>query len=158
MFTPAPFLSFLTALNLRSHLVQSKLYSYQRTTGSYKCNSLRCQVVKECYQFPSHVTEETFKINHYFDCTSRSLIYMISCKVCGKQYVVSAMKRFRLWWNNTSLAKEKLKEGRTVYKSIFMNNFWVRITNVSLMKLKLFLSIKLTYRILLEESNSAELR
>ena len=96
VFTPAPFLSFLTALNLRSHLVQSKLYSYQRTTGSYKCNSLRCQVVKECYQFPSHVTEETFKINHYFDCTSRSLIYMISCKVCGKQYVVSAMKRFRL--------------------------------------------------------------
>ena len=110
MFTPAPFLSFLTALNLRGHLVQSKLYSFQRTTGSYKCNSPRCQVVKECYQFSSHVTEETFKINHYFDCNSKSLIYMISCKACDKQYVVSAMKRFRLWWNNnTSLANEKVE-------------------------------------------------
>ena len=55
------------------------------------------------------------------------------------------------------LPMKKLREGKTVYKSIFMNNFWVRITNVSWMKLKLFLSIKLTYRIVLEESNSAEL-
>ena len=39
----------------------------------------------------SHVTKETFKINHYFACNSKSLIYLISCKVCDKQYVGSTM-------------------------------------------------------------------
>ena len=123
MFTPAPFLSFLTALNLRGHLVQSKLYSFQRTTGSYKCNSPRCQFVKECYQFSSHVTEETFKINHYFDCNSKSLIYIISCKACDKQYVVSAMKRFRLWWNNTSLANAKVQRGEDCIQEYLHEQF-----------------------------------
>ena len=34
VFTPAPFVSFRTARNLRSHLVRSKLYPLQSTTGS----------------------------------------------------------------------------------------------------------------------------
>ena len=80
VFTPAPFVSFRSARNLRSHLVRSKLYLFKRTTGSYKCNTPRCQVgqnVKECYEFSSHVTKKTFKINHYFDCNSKSLIYLL---------------------------------------------------------------------------------
>ena len=44
VFTPASFASFRTTPNLRSHLVQSKLYPLQRTTGSYKYNTPRCQV------------------------------------------------------------------------------------------------------------------
>ena len=62
VFTPAPFISFRTARNLRSHLVRSELYPLKRTAGSYKCNTPRCQVgknVKECYEFSSHVTKET---------------------------------------------------------------------------------------------------
>ena len=98
VFTPAPFISFRTARNLRSHLVRSELYPLKRTAGSYKCNTPRCQVgknVKECYEFSSHVTKETFKINHYFDYNSKCLIYLMSCKVCGKQYVGSTTERFR---------------------------------------------------------------
>ena len=74
IFTSAPFTSFGTACNLRNHLVHSKLYPLKRTTGSNKCNTLRCQVgknVKECYKFSSHVTKETFKMNHCFDCNSK---------------------------------------------------------------------------------------
>ena len=73
VFTPAPFISFRTALNLRSHLVCSKLYPLNQTTGTYKCNTPRCHIgknVKECYEFSSHVTKETFKINHCFDVTA----------------------------------------------------------------------------------------
>ena len=38
--------------------------------------------------FPvGHVTKETFKTNHFFDCNSKSLIfiYLISCKVCSNR-------------------------------------------------------------------------
>ena len=44
VFTPTPFASFCTTPNLQSHLVQSKLYPLQRTTGSYRYNTPRCQV------------------------------------------------------------------------------------------------------------------
>ena len=96
VFTPRNFALFCTARSLRSHLVRSKLYSLQLATGFYKYNTPRCQVgknIKECYQFSSHVTKKTFKIN-YFDYNSKSLIYLMSCKVPGKQYVGSTTKRF----------------------------------------------------------------
>ena len=144
MFTIASLVSFYIAHNLRSHLVWSKLYPLQRTTGSCKFNASRFQVdknVKECSEVSSHVTKGTSKINHYFHCNSSSLIYLIPCKVCGKRYVECT----------------KLTETRTLCKSISMSNFSARITTVSLMSLKLFLSTKLTYWILLEEKNSVEL-
>ena len=56
----------------------------------------------------------------------------------------------------TSLAKEKLREGRSVCKGVFRNTFKARVTTVWLMTLKLFLLIKLTHRILPEEKNSGE--
>ena len=83
--------------------MQSKFYPLQRATGSCKCNTPPCQLgknVKECYEFSSYVTKETLKISHYFDCNRKSLIYLISFKVCGKKYVGSATERFRFRWNN----------------------------------------------------------
>ena len=87
VFTPVPLVKFCTARSLRRHLLQSKLYPFQRTIGSCKCKSPRCQVGKndkKCYEFSSHVTKKTFKINHYF-ANSKSLIYLISSKVFGEQ-------------------------------------------------------------------------
>ena len=52
VFTPAPFASFRTTSNPHSHLVQSKLYPLQSTTGSYKYKTPCCQIgrnVKEFY-------------------------------------------------------------------------------------------------------------
>ena len=48
-----------------------------------------------------------FKINHYFDYYSKSLIYLISCKVYGKQYVGSTTERFRFRWNNYKSCQRK---------------------------------------------------
>ena len=126
VFTPAPFISFRTARNLRSHLVRSKLYPLKRTTGSNKCNTPRCQVgknVKECYEFSSHVTKETFKINHYFDCNSKCLIYLMSCKVCGKQYVGSTTERFRFRWNNYKSCQRKAERGEDCMQKYFHDHF-----------------------------------
>ena len=109
-----------------SLLVRSKLYPLQRTTGSYKCNTLRCQVgknVKECYEFSNHVTQETFKINHYLDCNSKSLIYLISCKVCGKQYVGPATERFSFPWNNYNSCQQKAERGENCMQRYLHEHF-----------------------------------
>ena len=54
VFTPAPFASFCTARNPRSHLVRSKLYPLEKKTGSQECKfqrCLTCKNVQECDTF-----------------------------------------------------------------------------------------------------------
>ena len=120
VFTPLPFAFFRSVWNLRSHLVRSKLYHQEWKIGSSKCNSpccLNCNNIKECDTFISHITKETFKINHHFNCKSKSLNYLFNCKVCGKQYVRSTTGKFRYQWNNYS---RKQKEEKILCKNNYM--------------------------------------
>ena len=126
LFTSLPFVSFRSVRNLRSHLVRSKLYPEERAIGSAKCNSPRCLTcndVKECDTFTSHVTKETFKINHRFDCNSKCLIYLLSCKVCGKQYVGSTTDRFRFRWNNYKNCQRKAERGEDHMQKYLHDHF-----------------------------------
>ena len=71
--------------------------------GSSKCGSKRFQVylnVSETDTFESFQTKRQCKINHHLDCNDKCLIYLLSCKTCGLQYVSSTSDRFRLRWNN----------------------------------------------------------
>ena len=126
VFTPTPFASFRTARNLSSHLVRSKLYPLEKKTGSRKCKLQRYLIfknVKECNTFSSFVTKESFKINHHFDCNSKCLIYLMSCKVCGKQYLGSATERFRFRWNNYKDNHRKAKRGEDHTQKYFHEHF-----------------------------------
>ena len=42
----------------------------------------------------------SFRINHRFDCDSEGVVYLISCKSCGLQYVGNTITAFRLRFNN----------------------------------------------------------
>ena len=44
VLTPFLMVSYCNAINLCSYLVRGKLYPLERTRGSYKCGSTRCQV------------------------------------------------------------------------------------------------------------------
>ena len=90
MFTPAPLVSFRSGYSLRSHLVRAKVYLLIRKKGSSCCGKSRCETcfnIRETDTFQSFVTKEIYKINNHFHCDSKSVIYLISCKVCGLQYV-----------------------------------------------------------------------
>ena len=50
--------------------------------------------------FRTHITDETYKINHKLNCDDNCLIYLLSCKCCGKQYVGETTDSFRYRWNN----------------------------------------------------------
>ena len=64
-FTSFPFVPFGSALNLKSHLVRSKLYPQERKIDSTKCNNSPCRLtgknVKEWDTFTSHVTKKHLK-------------------------------------------------------------------------------------------------
>ena len=71
--------------------------------GSSKCGSKRSQVclnVSETDTFESFQTKRQYQINHHLDCNDKCLIYLLSCEICGLQYVSSTSDRFRLRWNN----------------------------------------------------------
>ena len=55
--------------------------------------------------------KKRFKINLYFNCNSKCLIYLFSCKVCRKQYVGSTTDKFRYQWNNYRNSQRKAETG-----------------------------------------------
>ena len=104
VFTPAPFVSFRTARTLSTHLVRAKVYPVEeRLVGSRKCLRYRCQVCKnnvETDTFQSFVDKKVYKINDRFTCSDKCLVYLLSCKVCGRQYTGQTVDEFRYRWNN----------------------------------------------------------
>ena len=82
--------------------------------GSSKCGSKRCQVclnVSETYIFESFQTKRQYKINQHLNNNDKCLIYLLSCKTCGLQYLGSATDRFRLRWNNYKDNDRKAQRG-----------------------------------------------
>ena len=90
VFTSAPFVSFSSARNLKGFLVRSKVYPLERRVDSEKCNRKRCLVclnVAETDTFESFQTKKQYKINHNLNFCDKYLIYLLSSKICGLQYV-----------------------------------------------------------------------
>ena len=126
VFTPAPFVSFRSGFSLRNHLVPAKIYPLLRQKGSTCCGKGRCETcfnMKETNTFQSFVTKKVYKINHHFHCDSKCIVYLLSCKVCGLQYVGSNVDRFRLRWNNYKCSQRVALEGGAPKQNYFHQHF-----------------------------------
>ena len=109
VFQPGPMVSFRSPRNLSSYSIQM-----ERKTGSCKCKGNRCQVclnVSETETFTSTMIHTSYKINHSFDCNDKCLIYLLTCKICLKQYVGSTTDCFRYRWNNYKCNDRKYARG-----------------------------------------------
>ena len=104
VFTPAPFVSFRTARTLRTHLVRAKVYpAEKKLVGSRKCHRNRCTVCKNVVKtdtYQSFVDKIVYKINHKSTCSDKCLVYLLSCKVCGRPYTGQTVDEFRYRWKN----------------------------------------------------------
>ena len=98
-----PRVAFRNAKTLKDRLVRSKLRNESEVeTGSFKCNGKRCEVcnyIEPGSKFKSFVTQKSYEINFRFDCNSSDVIYLISCKICGRQYTGTTVTRFRERFN-----------------------------------------------------------
>ena len=104
---PSFTLKFRRPKNLQDYLVHVRLRPVGQSTmdhkGTFRCNNSRCDVCNYVIlgdSFSSHVTNSSYRINYQLDCNSRNVVYLISCKVCGLQYVGSTTTEFRLRFNN----------------------------------------------------------
>ena len=73
------------------------LLTCKQSTKQYVSHGKCCAVclnVNETSPSTSSVTHETYKINHKFDCNSKCLIYLLTCKQSTKQYVSQTMDDF----------------------------------------------------------------
>ena len=139
VFTPKPMISFRSTRKMRSYLVRVELYPEERTKGSFKCGSKRCEVclnVTETPTFTSTVTGETYIINHKFNCNDNCLVYLLTCNCCIKQYVGQTVDEIRFTWNNYKSNCRKNQRGETcmqqhLYKHFCSSNHNCFISDVS---------------------------
>ena len=126
VFTPVPMASFRSARKISSYLVPAKLHPLERCAGSFKCGGRPCQVcliVKETEVFTSSSTNQTYKINHEFNCNESSLIYLLTCKICRKQYVGETFNIFRNRWNNYKSNDKKYLAGEPCMQEHIFQHF-----------------------------------
>jgi hypothetical protein len=102
-----PMVCFRRSKNLKDHLVRSKLRREEETVvGMLKCGKKRCKTCDNVIigaTFKSHVEGRSFCINHRFDCDSEGIVYLISCKFCGFQYVGNTIRLIFMGIYNTDL-------------------------------------------------------
>ena len=125
VFTPKPMVSFRGSRKISSYLVRAKLFPIERTVGSFKCRSKRCEVckyIREADTFTSSVTGETFKINHRLECNDKYLVYLLTCNKCKKNTLVKLLATFVADGIITKSLKVKvLKEEKSACKNIYIN-------------------------------------
>ena len=98
--TPASFVSFRTARTLRTHQVRTKVYAAEKKGLLGQVNILETVVIVQTGTFQSFVNKKANKINHRFTCRDKSLVYLLSCKVCERIYTDQTVDEFRYRWNN----------------------------------------------------------
>lgn len=114
VFVSAPFASYRTARTISNHLVRAKVYPLVREKGSCRCGKRRCLTCKnicESDHFIGSVDKRVFKINHRLNCDDKCLIYLLTCKKCGIQYVGQTTDKFRYRWNNYKSCYRKACKG-----------------------------------------------
>ena len=94
VFKEKPLVAFRRAPNLKDSLVRAKLPKLQieGIKGCFRCGKSRCQVcsfMSEGNSFRCSVSGREYTINSSFTCDSSGVVYVLGCKVCGKQYIGS---------------------------------------------------------------------
>ena len=77
--------------NLKSYLVRAALRDINEVGRCKQCSGKRlpcqlCSNMKNTSTFKSKHPNEVYQIKKNFDCNSKMVVYLIDCRVCGKQY------------------------------------------------------------------------
>ncbi|XP_041420379.1 uncharacterized protein LOC121394196 [Xenopus laevis] len=95
---------------------------FLKVEGSHKCGSRRCitcQHMKISKEFKSTVTNTSFKIRDYINCNTSTVVYLITCLKCQKQYVGCTSRTLKRIREHLS----QIKNPKTVEKSNITRHF-----------------------------------
>ena len=115
-----PRVAFRNPKTLRDKLVRSKIRENdEEERGNFPCGHSNCEICKILEpgkEFKSTVTGEVFKMNFHFDCNSICVVYLLTCRICKKQYTGSTITRFRERFNQYKSNLKLYGEGRRDFK------------------------------------------
>ena len=140
LFDPAPFVCYRKCKSIKDIVVRSKLPPRVEKKGVSKCGDRRCKtcpnLIETC-EFTSTCTGSTYKINFDFNCTSQSIIYLVTCRVCKLQYVGETTRKMRERWTGYRQNFEEATKGRHHTQQEFHAHFYRATTMVVLKMLRL---------------------
>ena len=79
---------------MKDHLVRLKLKSTCEKPKVTICGRKKCEICHILDQGSSNIGKQ-YKINLWFNCLSRNVVYLLRCKTCEKYYVRSTVTKFR---------------------------------------------------------------
>ena len=86
-----PLIAFRRLKNLRDFLVRAVFTPTPfKPPGNYPCGASRCKtcpILRVTDEFSSHTTGQSFKVKFHASCKSSNVVYLITCRRCGLQYV-----------------------------------------------------------------------
>ena len=104
VFKDVPLVGFRKGKSLKDILVRAKVPPIENEAGgSESCSGKRCGVCPYIQNTSDFVDKDGKKYNirkPKLNCNSSNVVYLLSCKACGIQYVGSCVTKFRLRFNN----------------------------------------------------------
>ena len=82
-----------------------------------------CNNIGETETFSSTVTGEIYKINNHLCCDDKCLMYLLTCKVCGKKYTGKTVDKFRSRWNNYKDSDRAFLRGKEIKQKFLHEHF-----------------------------------
>jgi hypothetical protein len=76
--------------NIKDRIVRTDIKPNQAQPGSNPCRQPKCQTcrfMKSTTEYTSNYTKLKYKIQGSYNCQTISVIYLITCEICGIQYV-----------------------------------------------------------------------
>ena len=126
VFPDIPVVGFRRGKSLKDILVRAKLPKIQGNEGSSGCGKKRCEIcphIDETSSFQSQEGRE-YKIRaENLNCDSKHVVYLVTCKTCGVQYVGSTCPPFRLRYNNYRSCHRRHILGKKVPQASFHAHF-----------------------------------
>ena len=106
--------------NLGRMLEKHDISLETKPKGSFRCNAKICDTCNFIEETNSvQFSEETFVINRHFDCTSKNIIYKLTCNSCNNYYIgktTNLKDRVSKHKSDARLAQQRMLENRYVMK------------------------------------------
>ena len=124
VFPDIPTLGFRRGKCLKDFLVRAKVPSLVPQSGACTgCHDKRCKTVLNRGSSFSDKNGNTYNIRcGELNCNSTNVVYLITCKACGLQYVGSTWNKFRARYKNYK-SNQKLHKTQSVNQQEFHEHF-----------------------------------
>ena len=122
--------------------MRSMLHLLKRKTEFWECGNFSYQTyesIKIIDEFTRFTTKKNYETNYNSDCNEKNLMYLLSSKTRGKQYLGNTTKDFRSRWNSNEgdVRKVESVSMENVKQKLLQSHFYKVIAEAFMKMLRL---------------------